>query len=70
MTTSTSTCSARINPNALLPRLLQACLQQWKAWQQARRLARADELTWKLALQDARMMADLSRAMDARAAKQ
>ena len=66
MTTSTSTYSARINPNALLPRLLQACLQQWKACCQAR----ADELTWKLALQDARMMADLSRAMDARAAKQ
>ena len=43
MTTSTSTYSARINPNALLPRLLQACLQQWKAWQQARRLARAKQ---------------------------
>ena len=70
MTTSTTTYSARINHNALLPRLFQVCVQQWKAWQQARRLARADELTWKLALQDARMMADLSRAMDASATKQ
>lgn len=69
MIASTAPVSARINPNALLPRLLTACVQQWKAWQAARRMARADELTWNLALQDARMLADLSRAMDAGAAQ-
>ncbi|WP_455554789.1 hypothetical protein [Comamonas sp.] len=69
MTASNATFPARINPNALLPRLVSLCAQQWKAWQAARRMARADELTWNMALQDARMMADLSRAMDAGAAR-
>ncbi len=69
MTTSTSVFSARINTRALLPRLVAICVEQWKAWQAARRMARADELTWNLALQDARVMADLSRAMDAGASK-
>lgn len=69
MTTSNPTFSARINPHALLPRMLTAVARQWKAWQTARRLARADELTWNMALQDARMLADLSRAMDAGASK-
>ena len=36
-------------------------------WKAARRAVRADELTWNMALQDARVMADLSRAMSATA---
>ena len=38
-----------------------------RAWQRRRRLAAEDERVWKLALQDARLMADLSRAMSAQA---
>lgn len=69
MTTSSATVSARINHNALVPRLAALCAQQWKAWKVARRMARADELTWHMALQDARMMADLSRSMTEAAVK-
>ena len=70
MTTATSSAFAhRINHNALLPRLAAFCAKQWKAWKSARRMARADELAWRMALQDARMMADLSRAMNAGAVK-
>ena len=61
---------ARTTSKALLPWLLTIAAKQWKAWQSARRLARADELTWNMALQDARMLADLSRAMSATAPKQ
>ncbi len=35
-----------------------------RAWSAARRQAREDERTWNAALQDARLMADLSRAMN------
>lgn len=70
MTTSTVAYSAaRSTPKALLPWLFSVAAQQWKAWQAARRAVRADELTWNMAMQDARMMADLSRAMTATAAK-
>nr|WP_174863198.1 hypothetical protein [Comamonas jiangduensis] len=62
MTTSTATYSAvRPQSKALLPWLFAMSAQQWKAWQAARRAVRADELTWNMALQDARMMADLAR---------
>ncbi len=37
------------------------------AWQQARREARADARIWNLAQTDARLMADLSRAMSSAA---
>lgn len=63
MTTSTATYPTRTSSKALLPWLASIAAQQWKAWQAARRLVRADELTWNMALQDARLMADLSRAM-------
>lgn len=69
MTTSTIVPTARTSSKALLPWLFSIATQQWKAWQAARRAVRADELTWNLAMQDARMMADLSRAMSATAAK-
>lgn len=69
MTPSTAAPSARINHHAIVPRLFAIAGQQWKAWKAARRAVRADELTWNLALQDARVMADLSRAMSATAAK-
>ena len=70
MTTSTATYSAvRPQSKALLPWLFAMAAQQWKAWQAARRAVRSDELTWNMALQDARIMADLSRAMSAAAAK-
>ncbi|MBP3979436.1 MULTISPECIES: hypothetical protein [unclassified Acidovorax] len=39
----------------------------YKAWAQSRRQATEDQRTWKVALEDARMMADLSRAMSAAA---
>ena len=35
-----------------------------RAWEDARQQAAADELIWNAALQDARLMADLARAMD------
>lgn len=35
-----------------------------RRWNQARRQAKADEEIWNAALKDARLMADLSRAMD------
>ncbi|MFD0668256.1 hypothetical protein ACT80S_11100 [Ramlibacter sp. MAHUQ-53] len=41
--------------------------QSLKAWRAARRLARADALYWETALGDARVMADISRAMSASA---
>lgn len=69
MTTCTAAYSSRPVPKALLPWLFSIAAQQWKAWQAARRMARADELTWNMALQDARMMADLSRAMSEAASK-
>ena len=37
----------------------------YKAWMESRRQAAEDQRTWNAALQDARMMADLSRAMSA-----
>ncbi|MBP7645385.1 MAG: hypothetical protein RSB86_00600 [Comamonas sp.] len=69
MTTSTASYSVRSAPRALLPWLASIAAKQWKAWKAARRAVRADELTWNMALQDARVMADLSRAMSATAAK-
>lgn len=63
MTTSTTAYPTRTAPKALLPWLFSIAAQQCKAWKAARRAVRADELTWNMALQDARMMADLSRAM-------
>ena len=41
--------------------------KHYGAWSQARRQEQEDQRTWELALQDARMMADLSRAMSAAA---
>jgi hypothetical protein len=41
----------------------------YKDWIESRRQAAEDQRTWKAALQDARMMADLSRAMSAAAAQ-
>lgn len=35
-----------------------------RAWNHSRKLAAADERIWNAALQDARLMADLARAMD------
>ncbi|CAB5657707.1 hypothetical protein [Comamonas aquatica] len=68
MTTSTIAHSTpRQAPQALFPWLISIAAQQWKAWKAARRAVRADELTWNMALQDARVMADLSRAMSATA---
>ncbi|MBQ0132931.1 MAG: hypothetical protein KBT18_12410 [Comamonas sp.] len=69
MTTSSAAYPVRTAPKALLPWLFSIAKQQFKAWKAARRLARADELTWDMALQDARMMADLSRAMSETAVK-
>lgn len=39
----------------------------YKAWVESRRQAAEDQRTWSVALQDARVMADLSRAMSAAA---
>lgn len=50
-------------------RSLTALRQGLRAWKRSRRQAAEDERTWQLALQDARMMADLSRAMSAQAAR-
>lgn len=69
MTTSTIALPTRQAPKALFPWLFAIAAQQWKAWKAARRAVRADELTWNMALQDARLMADLSRAMSATAAQ-
>lgn len=67
MTTSTATYPVRTAPRALFPWLASIAAKQWKAWKAARRAVRADELAWNMALQDARVMADLSRAMSAAA---
>ncbi|WP_368922500.1 hypothetical protein [Comamonas aquatica] len=68
MTTSTiAHPTPRQAPQALFPWLISIAAHQWKAWKAARRAVRADELTWNMALQDARVMADLSRAMSATA---
>lgn len=42
----------------------------YKAWMESRRQSAEDQRTWNAALQDARMMADLSRAMSAAATSQ
>lgn len=67
MSSATVAYPVRTAPKALLPWLFSIAVQQCKAWKAARRAVRADELTWNMALQDARMMADLSRAMSAAA---
>jgi hypothetical protein len=36
----------------------------YRAWTESRQQAAADERIWNAALQDARLMADLARAMD------
>ncbi len=41
----------------------------YKAWAESRRLAAEDERTWAAAMQDARLMADLMRIMDANASQ-
>lgn len=46
-------------------RALLTVRQGVRAWRQSRRQMAEDERTWHMAMQDARMMADLSRAMDA-----
>lgn len=69
MTTITAHTTSRQTPKALLPWLFSIAMHQLQAWKAARRMARADELTWNMALQDARMMADLSRAMTETASK-
>ena len=69
MTSTTTAYPVRTAPKALLPWLFSIAVQQCKAWKAARRAVRADELTWNMALQDARMMADLSRAMSESASK-
>ena len=69
MNSPATTYSDRTPPKALLPWLASIIAKQWKAFQAAARAARADELTWNMALQDARMMADLSRAMTETARK-
>ncbi len=43
--------------------LLAAVGARLAAWQEARRLARADAQIWEMAKTDARLMADLSRTM-------
>lgn len=63
MANSTTAYPTRTAPKALLPWLFSIAAEQCKAWKAARRAVRADELTWNMALQDARMMADLSRSM-------
>ena len=68
-TTSTAAYPVRTAPKALLPWLFSIAQQQYKAWKAARRLVRADELTWNMALQDARLMADLARTMSETAVK-
>ncbi len=40
----------------------------WKRWAAVRKQAAEDDELWRLALKDSRVMADLSRAMNARAA--
>ncbi len=45
-------------------------LTGYKAWVESRRQSAEDQRTWSAALQDARMMADLSRAMSAAATSQ
>lgn len=45
-------------------RSLVSLRQGLRAWQHSRRMAAEDERTWNMALQDARLMADLARAMD------
>lgn len=60
---------ARTNHTALLPWLYAIAQQQCQAWQAARRVAHADELMRAMALQDARTMAKLSRAMTETALK-
>ncbi len=42
----------------------------YKAWLESRRQSAEDQRTWNAALRDARMMADLSRAMSAAATSQ
>ncbi len=54
---------------ASVRRSLAGLRQGLRAWQRSRRQAAEDERTWQLALQDARMMADLSRAMSAQAGR-
>ena len=69
MTPATAAHPVHTAPKALLPWLFSIAMHQCKAWKAARRAVRADELTWNMALQDARLMADLSRAMSESAGK-
>ena len=45
-------------------RALRMVRSAYRAWTQSRQQAAADERIWNAALQDARLMADLARAMD------
>jgi len=49
---------------AAVRRSLKLVGQALRAWQHSRQQAAADEHIWNAALQDARLMADLARAMD------
>jgi hypothetical protein len=49
------------NRNHLLDDVIRA---GYRAWTESRQQAAADERIWNAALQDARLMADLARAMD------
>lgn len=69
MNTSATSSAQRTPPKALLPWLVSLIIEQCKSFKAAARASRADELTWNMALQDARMMADLSRAMTETASK-
>jgi len=69
VTTSQTVHSASTQPKALLPWLASIAAHQWKAWKAARRAARADELTWSMALQEARLLAKQSRQMSQTAEK-
>lgn len=45
-------------------RALKLTRSAFRSWEDARQQALADEVIWNAALQDARLMADLARAMD------
>lgn len=50
---------------SIVRRALVSTRQGLRAWKRSRRQAAEDDRTWNQALKDARMMADLSRAMSA-----
>jgi hypothetical protein len=59
--------SSSIGGFAPLAQLARSARKAWQAWAERRAQARQDEQLWRIALSDARVMADLSRAMGAAA---